>query len=142
MIDELLVDIGDRVVDKMKDKLASYDLGGSDIINNITSEVKETSPGVFELVFNMPDYAVYIDKGRKPGSRMPPQKPIEEWLKKKGIPLRASFAIRKTISARGVKPRPFLDIIDKELENISNEILNSETKYLSITLDEILQKIN
>lgn len=141
MIDDFLTDIGVRIVDKMVSKLSSYGLGDSDIAKDINSYVKETSEGVFELVFNMPDYAIYIDKGRKPGARMPPQKPIEAWLKKKGIPLTASFPIRRSIAARGVKPKPFLDIIDSELENISNEILDGQTDTITLQLDDILNRL-
>lgn len=139
MLYELLNDIGVRVINKVKGKLESYRLRDSEIYDKLTYDIKESN-GVYQLVFNIPEYALYIDKGRSKGSRMPPQKPIEDWMKKKNIPLRASYAVRHNISVRGVKPRPFLDIYDKELENISKQILDDQYKELSLSVNDIFKK--
>lgn len=140
MIEELLNDIGVRVTDKVKETLKTQGLVTSDLYKSLDYTISDNN-GLYLLEFKIPEYGLYIDKGRKKGARMPPSKPIEDWMKKNNIPSRASFAIRRSISIRGIKPRPFLDVYDKELENISEEILKGETIEISLTLDEILNRL-
>ena len=47
----------------------------------------------------------FIQSGRKPGSKMPPEAPMIEWFKVLGIPKKAWFPIRLSIARRGIKPR-------------------------------------
>lgn len=52
---------------------------------------------VFTLSMN--DYWKFVDKGRKSG-KMPPLKPIEEWITAKGIPVKKAGKITKRKSKR------------------------------------------
>lgn len=59
---------------------------------------------------------IYINEGRKAGSKMPPRTPIEQWLNAKGIPLEFYFPIAKKIARDGIAPTP---VIDNQLLKIS-----------------------
>lgn len=83
---------------------------------------------VFDIMLN--DYVEYVDKGRRSG-KMPPVEPIINWCKRHGIDYTNSivYAIRKTIGEEGIKPRPFLDKVFKEIDKRwdkewSDEIFN------------------
>jgi len=141
MIEEQLDIIGDRIVEMTKENLRRQGLAGSDIIKNISYSIDEFD-NVYELIINIPEYGVYIDKGRKPGSRMPPKKPIDDWLKKKRIPLAASFAIRKSIGIRGIKPRPFLDAIVKYANKTNDILFDAVGDEITIELNDIIDKVN
>lgn len=84
----------------------------------------------------MPDYAVYVDKGRKAG-KMPPVKAIMKWMRDKGIRSKSgirtidiAYVIARSIGERGIKPRPFIEAFTDELtvlvmKNVSREIDNA-----------------
>ena len=69
----------------------------------------------------------FIEKGRKPNSKLPPEKPIVEWLKIRGIPVAASYAVRKAIAVNGIEPVPVLELsfveIQKAAVDVSQEML-------------------
>lgn len=84
----------------------------------------------------MPDYAVYVDKGRKAGKR-PPVEAIMKWMRDKGIRSKSgiravdiAYVIARSIGERGIKPRPFIEAFTDELtvlvmKNVSREIDNA-----------------
>lgn len=47
----------------------------------------------------------YIESGRKPGKKMPPEAAMIDWFKALGIPQRKWFPIRLSIARKGIKPR-------------------------------------
>lgn len=87
----------------------------------------------YDVVLNLPEYWKYIEDGRKPGAKMPPEKPIIEWIKFKGITPRdkkitekqLSFLIRRKIGRDGIKATHFLaDAIEKN-DNLIKNIVES-----------------
>lgn len=72
--------------------------------NNIVVVVKDNS-----YTIGMPLYAIFIEKGRKANSKMPPSSALTGWLEAKGIPLDAAFNIARSIGKKGIVPRPFID---------------------------------
>lgn len=59
-------------------------------------------------------YAIVMEKGRQPGSRMPPEDPIVYWLRRKaGLSLEAaieaSYPVRRAIARRGIKGKKMLE---------------------------------
>lgn len=137
----ILDDIGKRIILLTQEELKKYGLQNNNIYNDIAYEVT-SNDNIYKLVIKFPDYAEFIDKGRKAGTRMPPQKPIEEWMKKRGINNINSFAIRKSISVRGIKPRPFLDAVAKHILDMNKILTDGTEKQLSIYLDSKIKKIN
>lgn len=56
---------------------------------------------IFEA--SAPEHYIFVDKGRKPNSKMPPIRPIMKWIKRRGLDLNP-FAVAKSIAKKGIKP--------------------------------------
>ena len=90
--------------------------------------VKESNEQGIELEFD--SYGTIVDQGRRPSSKMPPVKPIQDWLRDKNIRPKGgqtieqlSFAIAKTIQKKGYRPQPFIQLTLNEFaEYLANEI--------------------
>ena len=72
---------------------------------NIQSKVGSTKANV-SLPRNL-DYYHVMERGRRPGGRMPPVDAIAGWLRRKGLPHNA-FAVARSIARRGIKGRFFM----------------------------------
>ena len=82
------------------------------------------------ITISLPDYYLYIDKGRRAGAKMPPVKFIAIWIKRKKLPtpdgmdiMSLSWAIAKSIAKNGIKPRPFLDTVRTTLGDVLRDYL-------------------
>lgn len=115
------------------------DLFTSDLVKNIKAIPVGDSVEVF-----MPNYAIYVDKGRKAGTKAPPVRVIIEWIKKKKIPLRGgrinavAYAIARSIGRWGIKAKPFI-------ERSADELFNSEPFAIALSdflEDELIQILN
>ena len=80
---------------------------------------RKQSTFIYELV--LPGYAQWVEVGRKPG-KMPPSDPINKWLKRKGINLKYSYPIRRSIGEKGLKGTYFTNAF-WERESILTERL-------------------
>jgi len=67
-----------------------------------------------KIIVEFEDYGTFVDEGRKRGS-FPPIRPIEDWIREKGIRVRrgqtieqTAFAIATAIEKKGIKARPFI----------------------------------
>ena len=130
----------------------------SQLVNSIDYELTENND-VISLTFSMLDYGVYQDEGVKganpslvkngkqkaPTSRfkfknkMPPQKPLENWARFKGIRLRnekgqfkkgsaktLGFILQKRIFAQGMKPSLFFtNPFKKAFDNLPEPLLGA-----------------
>lgn len=47
----------------------------------------------------------FIEEGRKPGGKLPPEKPMIKWFRELNIPKKSWFPIRLSIARKGIKPR-------------------------------------
>ena len=108
------------------------------LINSFSYKIIEDTNGLLSLgLLSDVDYAEFVDKGRKPG-RMPPTKPLEKWLKAKGIgdsrkQKSIAFAIARNIGRFGIKPTPFIKpVLDKISRDLVEEI--ERNKQLTMNL--------
>ena len=110
------------------------------------------------ITVTLPEYAKFVDSGRKPGSKPPPIKAILKWIKDKGInpeprpnPSKSdnkapeekvitdeqlAFAISKAIATNGVKAKPFIQrliefVTDVVRTKITDEIRKSIINQLT-----------
>ena len=141
------MDISKIVTEFTKDimQLVHAVMEGQDLDNNKSSsgiyknlQVKATNDGdlVFDIILN--DYLKFIESGRRKGADMPPVKPIVEWAKKHGIPTDNGtiYLIRRAISRDGIAPRPFMDKVFADIDDVWDKNLADEL------FDEIMRMIN
>lgn len=102
-----LIEVFQRVL-KSKGINASGDLSRS---------FKVIESGTRGIRLSFDGYGEIVDAGRRPSSKMPPVKPIQDWLRDKNIRPKGgatieqlSFAIAKTIQRRGYRPQPFIQM--------------------------------
>lgn len=123
---------GDQVEQEIRNRLVSNGkVSSGRLFDSIRHEVRESVKG-FEIKFLMAEYGEYVDKGvsgagipdgfkgeKKKvqrskfysfGSKMPPSKPIRDWMKIQGIPKKAEFPIRRSIWIFGIAPTNFFTI--------------------------------
>ena len=119
--------LGQAYVKEMKDQLKKMDgvLTGK-LLESISYEVKETRNG-YTLQIYMEDYGEFVNSGRRKGAKMPPPAAMMQFVREANIRPRknqtlesVAFAIGKSISKNGIRPRPFIDkglqVVDKRLE--------------------------
>ncbi len=82
---------------------------------SLTSQVKPFSGGVRGLVGTNVPYAQAVEKGRRAGAPMPPRGALLGWIRRHGGNVDAEFVIRRAISRRGIKSRPYLSRALKEM---------------------------
>ena len=124
-VEQILEIIGESYVEEITAQLVRYGLQDSNIINNISYTIQNTT-----VIINIPDYAVFIENGRRPGSKPPPTSIILQWIQRKRITGRPrnnkvisnnqlAFLIARAIGRNGISPKPFLSnataILDKEI---------------------------
>lgn len=146
-IKNALLNYGDEIVELMKQRLQQgRKVASGDLINEMNSYVEEEDEKAF-LYLDIPSYARYVDEGRKPNSKMPPEQPILEWMTQKSIISKKSekqtaFAIRKMIGIRGIKSFPFLDIWDLHVEELEELIEDAAVEDLEEAIDEYIKDFN
>ena len=137
--EEFLKKYGKEVETEIKNRLLTYGKKASGkLYKSIRFEVKESIKSL-DAVFRMEDYGLYVDGGvkghgtpsgfggkKKPvvttgkfkfGEKMPPDNNnIRKWLKLKGIPKEAGFAVRRSIWIFGIAPTNFFTIPIKRRE--------------------------
>ena len=141
------MDISKIVTEFTKDimQLVSAVMEGQDLGNNKSSsdiyknlQVKATNDGdlVFDIILN--DYLTFIESGRRKGADMPPVEAIVEWAKKHDIPTDNStiFLIRRAISRDGIAPRPFMDKVFDDIDDVWDK------NWADELFDEIMRMIN
>jgi hypothetical protein len=75
------------------------------MVRNLTANISTTKASV-SLPRNL-DYYHVMEKGRRPGGRMPPLDAIAGWLRRKGSTANA-FVVARSIARRGIKGRFFM----------------------------------
>lgn len=112
------------VLDNIKiafiDIMKTIDLDASNFVKNTTLKIVDN-----QIILEMPEYGTYIDSGRRVGARQPPISAIIEFIRDKNITIprgstekSLAFAIARTISENGIKPRPFIERLHEEIHNI------------------------
>jgi hypothetical protein len=101
-------------------------------VNKLTPKIQEKGTSIImELV--LPGYARWVETGRKPG-KMPPEKPIVAWMKRKGISPAFSFVIRRSIGKLGLNGTQFMQkgfferdtILEKRIVDLINGVVKSD----------------
>jgi len=118
----VLMAAGERLAEHARRKLrdSGKSVSGRTEKSIVASSPKKDSHGYWKtLVGPKAKHAVYIIKGRRPNSRMPPVSAILKWIRARGIIPRQegnrkisqkslAWAIAKSIAKKGIKPFPFM----------------------------------
>lgn len=113
---KMLEQLSARVSQEMKQNLINAGKGSSRLINQLKLTVNKSSNGLV-IKTDLPEYAIFVDAGRKPG-KQPPLQSILDWCRRKGIPEGAAFPIARKIGREGIKPTNFMDPLRKMSEII------------------------
>ena len=88
----------------------------------------------------LPDHYEFIDEGRRPGKR-PPVRAIIDWIREDRIIIPSgmkinqfAFLVARSIGRRGIKPRPFADVLADEITEIIADYIVKEFDGSKITL--------
>src|SRR5574343_328618 len=83
------------------------------------------------IQFLMEDYGKFVDEGTKPGRKAPPIAPLKQWVKLKGMPPGAAYAIQKKIAKKGTRPKRFFNtVIEKEIVNLLPHLEEGFVRYI------------
>jgi hypothetical protein len=117
--------------------------------NNISYKIEKKIDGSLLVSFEMPEYAIFVDQGRKKGSKQPPLEPIMKWAKAKSLPTfkdgngksisetSRAFLIARSIAKKGIKARPFMNIPSDNSNKLTELIGASFARDLAFELQVV-----
>lgn len=113
-VNDIIKAISDDVQIFVRDALQQYSLQNSKLSSTYKTEIDDN---IIKMIF--PYYAVYVQNGRKVGSKMPPFSAIKKWAASKGISVsnKVIWSICKAIQKRGIAGRPFMEIVYNKSDN-------------------------
>ncbi len=112
------------------------------LINSLAYNVYESGESVL-IEIKSDDYLENVDKGRKPGSKMPPPNKLVGWVESKGIkigktPEQTAFVIAKSIGQKGIKPT---NVLDKTKDYMLQSRLDILEKASVHNITDMIKKI-
>jgi hypothetical protein len=142
---EILQKFGDQAIKEMITRLTNQghiDTGA--LRDSLAFIITKTTDGV-KITFSAKNYAVYVDKGRKPG-KFPPRLSIENWVKRKlkitepSKLKQVTFLVRRKIALKGIAPSNFFSTtVSRKQPALAKEI----AKIIGIEAQNtIIQEIN
>lgn len=133
------------------DSNASGALQRSMVLDDIVIDDKQ-----MRVTIELEDYWWYVEHGtspnygaKKPERKMPPIKPIIEWIENKPVPPKVqgltvkqrAFAIAKSIQKNGTKPRPFFEKAKKQTwQQFKDDIAEAVDMDIMIYIEGIVLK--
>lgn len=147
---QLLSNIGNDVKEQYKFELKNntrkYGNGinsyaSGQLFNSVDFNLVINDDNTFSLYFIADDYYIDIENGRRPNQKQPKisMTKIKKWMIDRSIKggNRATYLISKSIEKNGIKAKPYLRDIKKELNNI-----NIITKIEKTVIEDYKQFIN
>ena len=120
-VEKVIEKYGELIVDSLQKRLAQGRKNASGTLSNSLGYKYSTYAGGYRIQVTGAKYLINVDRGRRAGAKMPPVKPIMNWIKvKPGLVAKGkkaptpqalksyAYAIAKNISKRGIKPFPLL----------------------------------
>lgn len=171
---DYLTEWGQTMVDAIRNNLVSKDswYDDSGLARGITILPVETNSEGYTLTIQVPDYAQFVDKGRRAGKK-PPLDPIENWITARSIKLELkrtfisknkkgiskpitrtfknimdarrsmAFGIQRNIGLHGTKPKGMGFYSEVMNDDAINELIQSlATKAGEVFLVEITDMSN
>ena len=145
---QFLNDFGKELADKYQRKIVNDDSVASGKLLNSIRYIFNKNNTSFEISMEMAEYWKYVEDGRKSG-KFPPISAIREWVKVKPVIPRPyngklptenqlAFLISRSISKKGIRPRPiFDDSLDDAMRDFENGLEDAFTKDVENEMDKI-----
>lgn len=145
---QFLNDFGKELADKNKRNLVNDDAVASGKLLNSIRYIFNKNNTSFEISMEMAEYWKYVENGRKSG-KFPPISAIREWVNVKRVIPRPyngklptenqlAFLIARSISKKGIKPKPiFNDTLDDAMNDFENGLEDAFTKDVENEMDKI-----
>lgn len=118
---------GRETVIKLISQLRKMDkVASGKLLNSLDWKLKQFVES-FQLEFGGEPHGIYVLQGRKPG-KFVPLKPLQEWMKLRGINLKYTYPINRKIYKFGIKPANFLDEVISD-NSINDLVGDLEQRY-------------
>lgn len=144
----LLNSFAQTIVNRYREKIVDYASGKLYKTIDYTITSKSDS---YLVTINLEEYWKYIEKGRRPGAKMPPVEAIENWIKvrkilprpvalksgKQRVPTvqQLAYVIARSISRKGIAPRPFMR------ESIEDTMKDFQSKLSAAVREDVLENL-
>ena len=132
----LLNSFAQTIVNRYREQISEYSSGKLYKTIDYTITSKSDS---YLVTINLESYWVFLERGRRPGAKMPPVEAIENWIKvrkiiprpvtlksgKQRVPTipQLAYVIARSISRNGIAPRPFMrDSINQTIEDFKSKL--------------------
>lgn len=131
-LNQAIQEVGVLITEGLRESLFSKGISSSGTLAaSIKPIVTEQKGKATTLEIEMAAYAQFIEEGRRKGAKQPPSMAIKEWILQKGIrtPQKYTldgfaFVIARSISRKGIKPRPFIQTtVDQTMKNKGYDLI-------------------
>ena len=131
-LNQAITEVGVLITEGLRESLFQKGISSSgDLAASIKPIVTIEKGKATILEIEMAGYAQFVEEGRRKGAKQPPSTAIKEWIVQKGIrkPQKYSldgfaFVIARSISRKGIKPRPFIQTtIDNTMKNRGYDLI-------------------
>ncbi len=131
-LNQAITEVGTLIAEGLRESLFQKGISSSgDLAASIKPIVTIEKGKATTLSIEMAAYAQFVEEGRRKGAKQPPSTAIKEWILQKGItrPSKYSldgfaFVIARSISKKGIKPRPFIQTtVDSTMKNRGYDLL-------------------
>ena len=131
-LNQAITEVGVLIVEGLRESIFQKGISSSgDLAASIKPIVTIEKGKATILQIQMASYAQFVEEGRRKGAKQPPSTAIKEWIVQKGItkPQKYSldafaFVIARSISRKGIKPRPFIQTtVDSTMKNRGYDLL-------------------
>lgn len=145
----LLNSFAQTIVNRYRDKISEYASGK--LYKTIDYSITAQNDS-YLVTINLEEYWKFIEKGRRPGAKMPPLSAIEKWIKirkilprpvtlksgKQRVPTipQLAYVIARSIARNGIAPRPFMR------ESINQTIEDFKSKLSAAVREDLLENLN
>lgn len=134
---KVLEEMGNETLSSMRDILFTKDKNASgELINSLKYTIDYNNQSL-DIEFEMADYGIFVDKGRRPG-KMPPIDKIKPWMQLRGIPEKWAFPIARKIGKLGIPATPFFSSTIEEKQTL---YINKLADAFATDLENYTQKL-
>jgi hypothetical protein len=155
---DVLVKYAEKIVNETRDNL---ERANKDATNSLIASIRpEFKMFGFQII--MEEHYIYVDEGRKPNSKMPPEAPILNWIKNRGIKIKnhkdlkkkglnldkqyksLAYLMRRKIGREGIKPTHFLSsVVDgKFVQDLKTDLTKAGRKDIELNFKIIADTVN